>query len=180
MSRAVVVFPFLPFLIACGAASGSPAYDHSTPSEADLATLAQLKAGREAWQLAAKQAEERANFQDCRLKVNELEFAVRARLLKCQDEHARESECQAAKAKKSGEGMAIGCVLGMLFPEIGLIGCIGGAAVGENSADKCVPAACQSDPNIVRREILAEHHLNAVPQCVEPAGSVQMLIPAPH
>jgi hypothetical protein len=171
MFRAVSFFSCLVFLIACSAPVASPAYDLSKQFEVERAKLARLQAEREAAELAAAAAEQRTKFVECQTRRRDLQVAVENRLIDCKVEHARAAECNAENGQAAAGGMALGCGLGLLFPPFALVGCLGGAALGGAAGDECVKPSCQNDPDIVLREVLAEHHLQALPECTEPPGS---------
>jgi len=128
-------------------------------------------------ELRAEHAKARAEYHECKATSAHLNAEVTLRRAECYQAVAAHTECTANNERNTATAAATGCLLGLGFAILtggaaapaALVGCGGGAAVGHATRTKCgeVPR-CASQLNDMKRVVLAELGLVAMPTCTEP------------
>lgn len=139
-------------------------------------------------ELRAQHAKARALYHECKASTASLKAEVTLRRAECYQEIAAHTECTANNERNTATSTTAGCLLGLGFAILtggaaapaALVGCGGGAAVGRATRKKCgdVPR-CASQLNDMKRVVLADSGLVAMPQCIEPREPESLARPEP-
>lgn len=122
--------------------------------------------------LRAASRSELVRFETCRASVAQIQADAVEKVSRCRVQVAEHRACKASNAESAGVGTGIGCALGLLFPPLGLLGCLGGGLTGAAAANNCGDAPlCTTEPQSVVQAVLVEHRRESVPLCgVQPAS----------